>query len=57
MERNNKLQPAPVTEMHPDPAPTSPFNYGEVSEEESNRRMAMERANDKVKNDPSRSTL
>lgn len=56
-ERNNQLKPAPVTDAHPNPAPTSPFNYEAVSEEERNRKMAMDRANDKVINLPSRPIL
>jgi len=45
------------TEVHPNPAPTSPFHYGAESEEERNREMAMKRANDKVLNLPSRPIL
>lgn len=56
-ERNNKLQPVPVAEVHPNPPVTSPFHYGPESEEEMNRELAMKRQTDKIKNDPSRSTL
>lgn len=36
---------------------TSPFNYTEASEEDRNREMAMQRANDKIPNNPSRPIL
>jgi hypothetical protein len=38
-------------------AVTSPFNYTEASEEERNREMAMQRATDKIINNPSRPIL
>jgi len=54
-ERNNKLQPETPAEVHPNPAPSSPFNYS--IDEEVERQKALDRANDKVVNLPSRSIL
>lgn len=51
------LKPVEPAEVHPNPPPSSPFHYGPESEEERNREMAMDRANDKVVNLPSRPIL
>ena len=49
------LKPAEPTEVHPNPAPTSPWNYS--IDEEAERQKALDRANDKVPNNPSRPIL
>jgi len=46
---------APVTAMHPNPPPSSPFNYS--VDEEVERQKALDRQTDKVPNAPFRPIL
>lgn len=51
----NSLKPVEPTEVHPNPPPNSPWNYS--VDEEVERQKALDRADQKIPNDPSRTIL